>query len=85
MLFIEGVMLAMTRPGSDNEVLAAYKFSADISLWLYSDENRTGSLKKSLEMPRIKVLPRDLVQSFVKPVEIELRQGYGSPLLVFNF
>eukprot|EP00795_Rhopilema_esculentum_P002526 gene2526-721_t len=74
-LCYKGVMLAKTRPGSENEVLAAYKFSADISLWLYCDENRTGSLKKSLEMPRIKVLPRDLVQSFVKPVEIELRQG----------
>ena len=56
--------------------MQAYKTSADISLWIFTEELRSMSFRKTTEVVQEKFLPKSLYRTFIKPAEFELRRGY---------
>ena len=65
-----------TTSRNDEETMHAFKTSADISLWIFTEELRSMSFRKTTEVVQDRILPKLLYRAFIKPAEFELRRGY---------
>ena len=60
---------------SYEDAIAAYQLSAELAMWVFTDEYRPTNLRKPQETVSHRPLPSGLLTSFCKPVQIALDQG----------
>jgi len=60
---------------SYENAIAAYQLSAELALWIFTDDYKSTNLRKPQETVSHKPMPSGLLTSFCRPVQIELKQG----------
>lgn len=58
-----------------SNAITAYQFSAELSLWLFTEECKPTSLRKAQETISHRCLPKFLMEAFWKPAQLELQRG----------
>ena len=63
---------------AEENALLAYQLSAELAMWVFTDEYKSASFRKTQETLSHRSLPTGLITSFCRPVQIILSRGYVS-------
>ena len=68
-------MSGKVNENNDDKAITAYQLSAELALWIFTDDYKPASIRKTQEIVPQRPLPTALLTSFCRPVQIELRRG----------